>query len=915
MELLIFGKPVTECPASARVESLRASDALWSSSLVMEAEFMSRTRRATSLFSLVASLVAVVVIGACSSKETTQEQAPAPQDSTPVSVQTPPSMPPSANQQAAAGGEFSKLQGEARARQEKDATLVKAYLDAANAALQQQDLKRAEENVLQALGVNPNDPQAIELFNTVMGLQGRKLESTQDTVAMMQNRRQLARQQQVMLVNSHYTKATHNESQGEFDSARKELESAQLIMRFDPYETDFGARKQDVNDLLAIVSRKLESQKKASETAEFQDAYQKLVAQEEAARRKEQETIKNLLVAAIESFNKGDFDNSEHQATKVLNLQPNNQKAKELVDASRSARHSQWREKFWRERRDHFEQWLNDVRAAQIPNNDVLTWADTDTWSKIKDRSKRGDIVDKAADLSDSLRTIKAKLDNDNVTWDYGEAPVEFKEVIKQLRNSTGINVVVDPDVLTEKGAEPVSVTLRDYKLGGALKILLSNLKLAYTLRDDVLYITTAEKAMGKSIPRVYEVRDLTVSLPHFKAPNLNLRPGGAGEAAVKAIWGEDLERTQDTDLQRLVDLIRENVGAGTWDAEGHSITPSSGQIVISTTPDTHKAVDSFLNELRKFNKLTVHVEARFLSIDKAFLSDVGFDFRGLGGQNPGSIALLDDVNNGAPNNASSGFDNGQPGNPAASSLHPSSGAFFNDNSDGDVRARTENILDKNLGALLSPNGGMTLSFSILNDDLKLNGLFRAVEKRQDTTLVNAPRLTIYNRQRANLSIVNQVSYVKDYDVEVAQTAFIADPLVDVVQDGLTLDVRPVVSYDRKYVTLELQPTVATLIRPIRTFESSLSGLTTPVVIELPEIITRSAATTVTVPDNGYVVIGGLKHISTVDVRSETPILSQIPIISLLFSRKGRSDEIRDLIIIMHVKIVDLSEEEKNLDR
>jgi type II secretory pathway component GspD/PulD (secretin) len=181
--------------------------------------------------------------------------------------------------------------------------------------------------------------------------------------------------------------------------------------------------------------------------------------------------------------------------------------------------------------------------------------------------------------------------------------------------------------------------------------------------------------------------------------------------------------------------------------------------------------------------------------------------------------------------------------------------------------------------------------------------------------LVNAPRLTIYNRQRANLSIVNQVSYVKDYDVEVAQTAFIADPLVDVVQDGLTLDVKPTVSYDRKYVQLELQPTVATLLRPIRTFETNLSGLTTPVIIELPEVITRSAATTVTVPDHGYVVIGGLKHVTTKDQRSETPILGQIPIISMLFSRKGRSDEIRDLIIIMHVKIIDLSEEEKNLER
>lgn len=39
-----------------------------------------------------------------------------------------------------------------------------------------------------------------------------------------------------------------------------------------------------------------------------------------------------------------------------------------------------------------------------------------------------------------------------------------------------------------------------------------------------------------------------------------------------------------------------------------------------------------------------------------------------------------------------------------------------------------------------------------------------------------------------NISVTRQMAYVKDYDVEVAQTAFIADPVVDVIQDGAVLD-------------------------------------------------------------------------------------------------------------------------------
>jgi hypothetical protein len=38
------------------------------------------------------------------------------------------------------------------------------------------------------------------------------------------------------------------------------------------------------------------------------------------------------------------------------------------------------------------------------------------------------------------------------------------------------------------------------------------------------------------------------------------------------------------------------------------------------------------------------------------------------------------------------------------------------------------------------------------------------------------------------VAITSQIAYVKDYDVEVAQTAFIADPVVDVIQDGAVLE-------------------------------------------------------------------------------------------------------------------------------
>jgi type II secretory pathway component GspD/PulD (secretin) len=123
--------------------------------------------------------------------------------------------------------------------------------------------------------------------------------------------------------------------------------------------------------------------------------------------------------------------------------------------------------------------------------------------------------------------------------------------------------------------------------------------------------------------------------------------------------------------------------------------------------------------------------------------------------------------------------------------------------------------------------------------------------------------------------------------------------------------VRPTVSNDRRYITLELQPTVADLLEPIPTFATTLASSFSPVIIQLPEIRLQQARTTVRIPDKGSILIGGLKRIQTVDRASETPWLAKIPILSFLFSRKGRSDEMSHLMILVRAEITDLAEQEE----
>ena len=161
------------------------------------------------------------------------------------------------------------------------------------------------------------------------------------------------------------------------------------------------------------------------------------------------------------------------------------------------------------------------------------------------------------------------------------------------------------------------------------------------------------------------------------------------------------------------------------------------------------------------------------------------------------------------------------------------------------------------------------------------------------------------------MTVVNQQAYIKDYDVEIAQNSVAADPEIGTVQDGLVLDVRPTVSHDRKYVTLELRPTISTVTQ-LRGVAINLGGTSTlPVVIQLPQITLQSAETTVRVPDRGAVVIGGLKNIRIQDQRSEIPVLAKLPVLGFFFSKKGKAEELRNLIIIAQATIIDLREEEE----
>jgi hypothetical protein len=79
--------------------------------------------------------------------------------------------------------------------------------------------------------------------------------------------------------------------------------------------------------------------------------------------------------------------------------------------------------------------------------------------------------------------------------------------------------------------------------------------------------------------------------------------------------------------------------------------------------------------------------------------------------------------------------------------------------------------------------------------------------------------------RRASLMAGSTANFIADYDVEVAQEARIADPIVGQGFDGLVVNLRPTLSSDKRTVNVALQMLLARRTFPNRAFESGAQFL------------------------------------------------------------------------------------------
>jgi type IV pilus assembly protein PilQ len=171
------------------------------------------------------------------------------------------------------------------------------------------------------------------------------------------------------------------------------------------------------------------------------------------------------------------------------------------------------------------------------------------------------------------------------------------------------------------------------------------------------------------------------------------------------------------------------------------------------------------------------------------------------------------------------------------------------------------------------------------------------IKERQNTKLIANPRIVTLNNQKATINVGRVLSLPLYERNETTGNMEITGWEKQNV--GVSLEVTPQISPDG-HIKLKLKPDVSSLIG----YASTRSGVN-----EGPITSTRTVETEVLIKDGQTVVIGGLvKEEELVKVK-KIPILGDIPIIGLAFTRKEVSStanptEKTDLLIFVTAKII-----------
>jgi Flp pilus assembly secretin CpaC/tetratricopeptide (TPR) repeat protein len=739
--------------------------------------------------------------------------------------------------------------------------------------------------------------------------------------------------------------------------ARQTMNQARDLMT----ESDYEARLNEVEDLLSNISQTEEQIRITERERRDRD----LASQQSELEAQRVEERDQRILASIERVRALQLELKYEEALEVVEsilfLDPNNPSGLLLKDMIEDT--IIYRQYLLIQRDKDLAiagQQIENQRAMIPPENIVDYPAD---WPAISFR--RGEPLEFAESEQD--RAVLATLRDTRLPIDLRDNA--FEDVIAFVSSTARVDIDVDWESLADIGVDPdspITLSLRSASLQTVLDRVVARvsdptLPAGWAVQDGIITIASEEVLRRNTILEIYDIRDLLFVVPRFdNAPQFDLSSalqsgagGGGGTSPFANSQDDDDEIPFEDRVAQIVNLIQTNVDPNGWvdlGGDTSSISQLGGNFVITTTPKNHRSIIGLLSKIRAVRALQINVEARFLTVSQDFFEQIGFDLDVYFNANSTEFQLANqidpsllpsdyfDLDGNLLDNVSGGgilLDTDGDGIPDSPITQPVLGP--GNNGGGGFGSDQFSIIggrQNSLGLTQSLAGASSFASTILGlnpalgitgrflDDIQVDFLVEATQADSRSVILTAPRLTFTNGQRAYITVATSQTFVSDLTPVTSDGAVAFDPQIDVVSAGVVLDLDGVVSSDRRYVTLTVRTSLSQFeFAPDRVFSGGAGGGggiggggepgIASAAIQVPVVTATTINTTVTIPDQGTVLLGGQRLVEELQVETGVPVLSKIPILSRFFSNRIDVKSEQTLLILLKPTILIQNEEEE----
>lgn len=597
-----------------------------------------------------------------------------------------------------------------------------------------------------------------------------------------------------------------------------------------------------------------------------------------------------------------------------------------------------------------------DNQKAMIPPRNIVDYPKD--WPAISGR--RGEQL--AFNDSEENRRVRSVLAERPETVDFQE--VTLASALDFIRGITKVNLDPDWNSLESIGVRPsdtVSLSLTNVPVQTILNKVLSKVsrdphtKAGWTVEDGVLTVASEDVIRQKTVTVFYDIKDLLVQVPNFtNVPSFDLTSvlmtaqsqsrGSSPFAGGESFKGGDnaevfkgQKRGSGEEVSRaIVDVIQRTIDPTGWSDLGGatgSVTTMNGNLIIKNTPANHQAISGLLSKLREVRAMQINVETRFMLVAQDFFEKIGFDldvyfnannnqvraaravdptiqgsdFFNFSGATPGLQRTVTGAVGAGATGLSQGAVNPRSWSPIGSQQNSSTlaGALLGSQVDDNTVA----------GQALKSAPAIGIAGQFL-DDIQVDFLIQATQADRRSIRLNAPRLTFTNGQTSNIFVATQTAFISALSPVVSTSAVGFDPTLSTISEGVRLLVEGTVTADRRYVTLNVDTSVSKIdgiaqapITAIAGGQLQQSGQINAF-IQIPTVTVTSVATTVTVPDQGTILLGGQRLVNEYEVESGVPVLSKIPILNRFFANTAKAKDEQTLLILIKPTILIQSEQE-----